>query len=129
MGTYIYARLINKDEESIKKANKSIKKAGYPTEIHNNTTYGFFTSRKQIAEDVRYMNKDEEGLKQMPHWPRPIKEEDLTQLFWNEIGCGVIKISGCDDERQNLVDIVKKWIFSADGKRMIDFEKSDNLFE
>ncbi len=123
MGTYIYARLKDKSEESIKKANKSIERKGYPTETYNGVLYGFFTSREQLVEDARFMNEEPEGLEQAPHWPRPVSVEQLQQLFWNEIGCGVIKISGCDDERQQVVDIVRTWLRTKTAKQMLDLEK------
>ena len=127
MGTYIYARLINKSEDSIIKANESIKAFGFPTPEFSGVPYGFFTSRAKLEEDAKFLNEDPEGLKQVQHWKRPITVEALQQLFWNEIGCGVIKITGCDDERQDMVNLVRNWLNSADGKRMVDFEHSDNI--
>ena len=129
MGTYIYARLKDKSESAIDAANKSILRKGYPTETHNNVLYGFFTSRAQLEEDARFMNEDPEGLKQAPHWKRPITVDDLSSLFWNEIGCGVIKISGCDDQRQRIVDIVRSWLRTKTAKQILDLENSDNIFK
>jgi hypothetical protein len=80
-----------------------------------------------LEEDARFMNEDAEGLNQATHWKRPITIDKLQELFWNEIGCGVIKISGCNDEQQKLVDIVRSWINSDHGKKFIDFQKSNNL--
>lgn len=129
MGTYIYARLKNKDEKTIKQANESIEKHSYPTEIYNGVLFGFFTSMEMLKEDARCMNEDPEGLKQAPHFKRPITPDFLQQFFWNEIGCGVIKISGCDDERQKHVDIVRNWLRTKDAKILIDFKKSDNIYQ
>jgi hypothetical protein len=127
MGTYYYARLIQKDEEFIEKANESIEKAGHKTETHNSVKYGFFITKSQIKEEARFMNEDEEGLKQMPGTKRPITTEFLEDFFWNEIGCGVIKISGCDEECQAEVDIITNWLQSEEGEEFIDWENSNNL--
>lgn len=130
MGTYIYARLKNKDEETIERANRSAQKAGIPTPTYKGILYGFFTSRAMLEEDARFMNEDEEGLTQLPHFKRPITPEMLTKsFFWYEIGCGVIKITGCDDKRQKEVDLVRKWLRSKDARELIDWENSDNIYE
>jgi hypothetical protein len=50
MGTYIYARLINKSEENIKNANESIEKFGYPTEAFNGIKYGFLYPKKCLKK-------------------------------------------------------------------------------
>ena len=120
MGTYLHARLKKTDEANIQKANESIQKAGYPITIYNDVPYGFFISRAQLEEDARFMNEDPEGRKQVPSWPRPVTAEMLTaDFFWLEIGCGCIKLSGCDHEQQALVDIVHEWLETPEAKRMI----------
>ena len=129
MGTYIYARLKDKSEESIKKANKSIRRKGYPTETYNGVVYGFFVSKERLEEDARFMNEDPEGLQQAAHWPRPITIEQLQQLFWNEVGCGVIKISGCNEDDQKVVNTVRSWLRTKTAKQMLDFETSENIFK
>lgn len=126
MGTYLHARLKKRDEATIKEANLSIQKAGYPSEIHNNVLYGFFTSREQLKEDARFMSEDLEGLKQAPHLERPITADFLSQWFWNEIGCGVIKLSSISDDDFSILKIINKWIHN-EGKKFIDFNKSENI--
>jgi hypothetical protein len=127
MGTYIKARLIKKDEGTIKKANESIRKAGYPTEYYEGVEYGFFISKARLKEDARFMNEDEEGLKQQSQQPRPITMKWLTSFFWNEIGAGIIKITGCGEDDQRTVDVVQKWLLTDDAKQFIDFEASENI--
>lgn len=124
MGTYCKIVLKDKSEENIKKVNEELTKRNFPTEYYNGIPYGAFNTREQINEDVRFMNEDEEGLKQMTHWKRPITFETLDQFFWNKIGHFHIKLSGGHIENVKMARIVSLWAFVNQSK--IDLEESDN---
>ena len=109
MGTYLRIKLKSKKDDFIKMANESLQGAGYPNETINGIDYGFFPTLEQLREDARFMNEEPEGLKQAPHFERPITPEFLQTFFWNVLGEGTIKVSGCDDEQQEIVNIVKDW--------------------
>jgi hypothetical protein len=100
MGTYIYAQLKDTSEENILKQNKILHKLGVETKEFNGVLYGAFVSRTQLEEDARYMNEESEGLKQAPHWQRPITVKMLERVFWNKIGLFCTKLSGGSTEEE-----------------------------
>jgi len=100
MGTYIYAVLKDTSEENIAKQNAILHKLGLKIKKYNGVPYGAFVSRAQLAEDARFMNEDPEGLKQAPHWKRPVQVKDLEGLFWNRIGQYCTKLSGGSSDKE-----------------------------
>ncbi len=72
MGTYTKIALKNK--KHAKMVNTILKKEyGLTYKTFNGVEYGCFVTQEMENEDIRYMNEDEEGLKQIPHFKRPIK--------------------------------------------------------
>ena len=124
MGTYLYAQLKDTSENNIKKVNAMLKKRGFPTEYYNGVEYGAFVTREQLQEDARFMNETPEGLKQAPHWQRPVKVEDLEHLFWNKIGQACYKLSGGHDDSVALAMIVAK--FLATHRNLFDLKECSN---
>lgn len=109
MGTYTTIVLKNKTDAHIKQVNGELEKLGYKSEVYNHVNYGAFISNEQLKEDVRFMNEDEEGLKQCPHMKRPLSVNTVNQFSWMTLGHYVTKLSssGIEDLKQTL--IVSKW--------------------
>ena len=124
MGTYIYAYLKDKSEENILKMNDILEKKGIKTEIHNGVKYGAFVSLAQLTEDTRFMNEDTEGLKQVPHWQRPITPERLQDMFWNKLGLYCVKLSGGKDGSVEQAMIMAKFIRSH--RSLFDLKECTN---
>ncbi len=126
MGTYMYVRLKLKDENTVNKANESLNSFGFPCRVYNGVMFGFFNSRASLEEDARFMNEDPLGIKQCPHLGRPVTRETLEQFFWNEMACGVIKLSGGETDK-DIIELIGRWLQTDDAKQLIDFENSDNI--
>ena len=128
MGTYTKIKLKDISEKNIIAVNNNLKKYGASYESFEGIEYGYFTSHAQIKEDCRFMNEDEEGLKQQSHIKRPITPSYLTSLFWNEIGCYIVKISCPAPDEIKEMEILKQWIKSG-GVELIDLNQSEHLSE
>ncbi len=130
MGTYMKVVLRDTREENIKKVNSQIIEAGYKPEIYEGITYGPFVTMEQLREDARFMNEDPEGLKQCPHFKRPITPEFLsTNFFWLTLGHFHTKLSGSDRSDieifYNLLEVAR-WV--RDNYDMIDIKESNNFW-
>ncbi len=74
MGTYTKIVLNNKNHSNI--VNTILKQEyGLTYEVFNGVEYGCFYTQEMENEDIRYMNEDEEGLKQVPYFKRPITKK------------------------------------------------------
>lgn len=125
MGTYMYCQLKGTSDHHIEQCNNELEKLGFKTEIYEGIKYGAFTTHKRLEEDARFMNEDPEGLKQCPHFERPITPELLQQFFWNKIGRFCTKLSGGrSNEELNQALIVAKW--AAKNKLLVDQIESSN---
>jgi hypothetical protein len=51
-------------------------------ETYNGIDYGLFFSQEMFNEDLRFMNEDEEGITNLPHFKRPISKETYYSLLW-----------------------------------------------
>jgi hypothetical protein len=109
MGTYMYCQLKNTSESHIKDCNEQLRKLGFESKVFNGILYGAFVTREQLDEDSRFMNKDPEGLKQCPHFKRPITHVFLQEFFWNRIGLCCIKLSSSEESELRQALIVAKW--------------------
>ena len=76
-----------------------------------------FVTKKYVQEDADFINKDSEGVKQLPDWKRPVSAADLEQnFFWYRTGEFHFKTSGgpTSDEARDAVAICK-WILKTRG--------------
>lgn len=125
MGTYMHVVLKNTGEENIKQVNSEIIVKGYEPEIYCGVTYGPFVTMEQLIEDARYMNEDPEGLKQCPHFERPIQPMYLSRNFpWLRLGGCQIKLSGGSDDLAKTAMIIAEWI--RENHDRINMRESDN---
>lgn len=119
MGTYL--KLIVKTKYA-KKVNDNLENLGFPTESFNGVKYGAFRTLENLKEDARFMNEDEEGLKQQPNWKRPISYKDLEQFFWNERNTFTRKISCLGEIEENEVKLVFNYAYN--NLELFDWDKS-----
>jgi len=91
--------------------NDDLENQGFPTEVYNKVKYGAFTTLESLKEDARFMTEDEEGLKQLKGWQRPITFEILEQFFWNQRNSFVKKISCLNEEEKTLVIMVMGYAY------------------
>jgi hypothetical protein len=126
MGTYMNVKLKGTSENHIKHCNEEIRALGFKSEVYEGIPYGPFVTREQLIEDARFMNEDPEGLKQCPHFKRPITWNFLEENFiWFRLGFFQCKLSGgTEEEELKQCLIVAKWI--SKNKNLIDLSKSSN---
>lgn len=86
-----------------------------------------FNTPAYVREEVDFMNYDPEGLKQVPHWKRPITIEVLqTNAFWLRIGEFSFKLSAAEGAVPALDAVaICKWLIKTKC-RYIDRVASDN---
>lgn len=86
-----------------------------------------FVSEAWLKDEAEFFNSDPEGIKQIPHFKRPITPEFLTKTFiWYQPGFFQIKLSGSVDlERAINAVAVCNWIKKSQ-LRYINTEKSSN---
>lgn len=128
MGTY--TRIYLKKRSQAKKVNELIKGHGAEYETFNNVDYGPFYSKEMETEDIRFMNEDEEGLKQRPEIKRPITLKDFQKLkYWGyeEIGVYVVKISCPNEKEIKDIQAIKKFLNTDEAKKYIDFDNSEEI--
>jgi len=119
------AVLKDTEEQNILDVNAEIIGRGYVPEIYCGVTYGPFVTREQLTEDARFMNEDPEGLKQCPHFKRPITPEFLSHNFcWLKLGHFQIKLSGGHDEHVKTAMIIAEWI--RENYNRINMRESNN---
>ncbi len=128
MGTY--TKIILKDKKHAKKVNKILKEEyGLIYETFNGVEYGYFVTQEMENEDIRYMNEDEEGLKQMPHFKRPINKKTYRSLtkYWKEVGSFIVKINSPIIEELQEIEILQKFLNTECAKGYINYNKSKNI--
>ena len=132
MGTYtiIYLR----KQEMAKEVNELLKeKYNLKYENYNGVDYGIFFSQEMFDEDLRYMNEDEEGKNNLPHYERPISKETYHYLIFGagncfgNIGTCCIKISCISDDDIKTIKTLQEFSQTRDFKKYINFSKSKNL--
>ena len=106
MGTY--ARIVLKKTvtgKKLKEINRELSRRGIPIAVHEGVEYGAFITNETMAEDVRFMNEDPEGLKQMPGTPRPVTiNQVIDQYFYKpRLFCRKLRY---EDEMQEVAIVV-----------------------
>lgn len=132
MGTYAIIYL--------KKAEKAVEvndllKNSYQLEYEtfNGVEYGVFFTEEMFIEDLRFMNEDEEGKKNLSHYARPIIRETYHSLLFGagncfgEIGTACFKISCVDEKDMQYIRALKAFIKNPESKNYINFKKSKHL--
>lgn len=128
MGTY--TKIALKDKKHAKMVNTILKKEyGLTYKTFNGVEYGYFVTQEMENEDIRYMNEDEEGLKQVPHFKRPINKRTYRSLtkYWKEVGSFIVKISSPIMEELQEIEVLQKFLKTDLAKQYINFEKSQYL--
>ncbi len=128
MGTYTKIALKNK--KHAKMVNTILKKEyGLTYQTFNGVEYGCFVTQEMENEDIRYMNEDEEGLKQMPHFKRPINKRTYRSLtkYCKEVGAFIVKINSPLDEQLQQIEVLQKFLNTEYAKQYIDYKKSKNI--
>lgn len=132
MGTYsiIYLR----KPEMAKEVNELLKEKYYlEYENYNGIDYGIFFTQEMFDEDLRFMNEDEEGKTNLPHYERPISKETYRSLlfgagnYFGDIGTFCIKISCVIEEDIKTVRALQEFSKTPEFKKYINFSKSKNL--
>lgn len=86
-----------------------------------------FVTQQYVEQEADFINTDPEGLKQLPHWKRPVTAAQLSRnFFWYRIGEFSFKLSGCSgsDEARDAIAVCK-WIQQTKG-RYIELKASEN---
>lgn len=97
------------------------------TEAYAANTTHKFNPWHYLQQEADYMNTNPEGLKQLPHWERPITPHRLSSnFFWLTHGEFHFKLSGevTSDEARDAI-AVAKWVAATD-KKYINSLASDN---
>jgi hypothetical protein len=121
MGTY--ARIVLKEtvtEKELKKINRELSRRGIPIAVHEDVEYGAFITNETMVKDVRFMNEDPEGLKQMPGIPRPVTIDQVICRYFYKPRLFCRKIRYEDKIRE--VAIVVAW--AEEHPELIDQDES-----
>ncbi len=132
MGTYAIIYL-NKAEKAAE-VNALLKnKYQLEYEQFNSVEYGIFFTREMFEEDLRFMNEDEEGRRNLPHYARPISRETYQSLLFSagncfgDIGTACFKISCVNETDIKSIRALQEFLKSPEYKTYIDFKKSRHL--
>ncbi|MDV3547210.1 MULTISPECIES: hypothetical protein [Weeksellaceae] len=132
MGTYAIIYL--KKAEKAAEVNELLKNSyQLEYETFNGVEYGVFFTEEMFEEDLRFMNEDEEGKKNLPHYKRPISRETYHSLLFGagncfgEIGTACFKISCVDEKDMQYMRALKAFIKNPVSKTYINFKKSKHL--
>lgn len=132
MGTYsiIYLR----KPEMAKEVNELLKeKYNLEYEKYNGVDYGIFFTQEMFDEDLRFMNEDEDGKKNLTHYERPISKETYYSLLFGagncfgDIGTFCVKISYVTEEDVNTIKALQEFSKTPEFKKYINCSKSKNL--
>ncbi len=128
MGTYTKITLKNK--KHAKMVNTILKKEyGLTYQTFNGVEYGCFVTQEMENEDIRYMNEDKEGLKQMAHLRRPINKKTYRAFtkYSKEVGSFIVKISSPFDDQLQQIEVLQKFLNTEYAKQYIDYNKCKNI--
>lgn len=95
--------------------------------------YGIFYSHEMFDEDLRFMNEDQEGRANLPHYQRPITIETYYSLLFGpkncfgDIGTACIKISCISEKDIETIKALQKFSTTPEFNKYIHFRKSKNL--
>jgi len=134
MGTYAIIYL--KKAEKAAEVNELLKNSyQLEYETFNGVEYGVFFTAEMFEEDLRFMNEDEEGKKNLPHYKRPISKETYHSLLFGagncfgDIGTACFKISCVNEKEIHYIKALKAFIKNPEYKAYINFKKSKHLQE
>ena len=102
-------------------------------ETFNGVEYGLFFTAEMFEEDLRFMNEDGKGKKNLPHYTRPISRGTYHSLLFGagncfgEIGTACFKISCVDEKDIQYIRALKAFIKNPVSKTYINFKKSKHL--
>ncbi|RLJ30666.1 hypothetical protein CLU97_0036 [Chryseobacterium sp. 7] len=132
MGTYsiIYLRKPETAMEvnDLLKENYNLKYKRY-----NEVDYGVFFTQEMFDEDLRFVNEDEEGKADLPHFRRPISKETYYSLLFGvgnvfgDIGTYCVKISSVRGEDVKIIRTLQEFSKTPLFKKYINLRRSKNL--
>jgi hypothetical protein len=132
MGTYSIIYL--KKPEMAKEVNNLLKeKYNLKYESYNGIEYGIFFTQEMFDEDLRFMNKDEEGKQNLSHYQRPISKETYHLLLFGigncfgDIGTFCVKISCIAEEEIKTIKVLQEFFKTPEFKKYVNIRKSKNL--
>ena len=132
MGTYsiIYLR----KPEMAKEVNELLKeKYNLKYKKYTGVDYGIFFTQEMFDEDLRFMNEDEEGKINLPHYKRPIAKETYRLLLFGigncfgDIGTFCVKISSLMEEDLKVIKVLQEFSKTPEFKKYVNFSKSKNI--
>ncbi len=100
---------------------------------YNGVDYGIFFTQEMFDEDLRFMNEDEEGKTNLPHYERPISKETYYSLLFGagncfgDIGTFCVKISCVTEEDIKTIKTLQEFSKTPEFKKYVNFRKSKNL--
>ena len=122
MGRYMIVVLRDryKTETFIEETNKHlIQQFGAPAGVH-------FVSRQFVQGEADYINTDPKGLKQIPHFSRPVTPETLSNcFFWYRIGEFHAKINSLEQKQALAAIAISKWITQTKGRFIAKIHSMD----
>ncbi|WP_126652171.1 hypothetical protein [Chryseobacterium aureum] len=132
MGTYsiIYLR---KPEMATEVNNLLKENYNIEYERYNGVDYGVFFTQEMFDEDLRFVNEDEDGKADLPHFKRPISKETYHSLLFGpenvfgDIGTYCTKISSIREEDIEVIKALQKFSKTPLFKKYIDLRRSKNL--
>jgi len=132
MGTYSIIYL--KKPEKVEEVNELLRQQyNLKYQNCNGVDFGIFTSQEMFDEDLRYMNEDEEGIANLPHFKRPISKETYYSLIFGigncfgDIGTVCIKISHVAERDIKTIKMLQEFSKTPEFRKFINFKKSKNL--
>ncbi|WP_251040558.1 hypothetical protein [Chryseobacterium sp. ISL-6] len=93
----------------------------------------FFFTQEMFDEDLRFVNEDQEGKANLPHYERPISRETYYWLLFGsgncfgDIGTVCIKISCIIEKDVKTIQVLQEFSKFPEFKKYINFSKSKNL--
>lgn len=132
MGTYSIIYLRN--PEMAKEVNELLKeKYNLEYEKYNGVDYGIFFTQEMFDEDLRFLNEDEEGIKNLTHYERPISKETYYLLLFGigncfgDIGTFCVKISCVTEEDVKTIKALQEFSKTPEFKKFVNVSKSKNI--
>ena len=132
MGTYSIIYLRN--PEMAKEVNELLKEKYYlEYENYNGIDYGIFFTQEMFDEDLRFLNEDEEGIKNLTYYERPISKETYYLLLFGigncfgDIGTFCVKISCVTEEDVKTIKALQEFSKTPEFKKFVNVSKSKNI--
>lgn len=126
MGTYV--TLVLKNKRKATKINKKlVEKFGDNYDgTFEGVNFGAFYSEEMLKEDIRFVNEDDEGLKQNTNVERPITRDFfLNRGFY--VGQYSVKISCPSADEMVRIRAIQKWLKEYGNLGFLDLKKSKNV--